>query len=109
MLFPVVGAAGVMSNQASETVEKTSSDLADIPPPLVTTVTDSTGKPIATLYDQYRLPVNENQINEAMKWALVSVEDKRFYDHHGVDRQGTLRAAVSTCLGVVFLGAFLLF
>jgi len=41
MLFPVVGAAGVMSNQASETVEKTSSDLADIPPPLVTTVTDN--------------------------------------------------------------------
>ncbi|MEV6639854.1 transglycosylase domain-containing protein [Amycolatopsis sp. NPDC051371] len=105
MLFPVVGAAGVMSNQASETVEKTSSDLADIPPPLVTTVTDSTGKPIATLYDQYRLPVNENQINEAMKWALVSVEDKRFYDHHGVDWQGTLRAAVSNSTGADTQGA----
>ncbi|WP_372671599.1 transglycosylase domain-containing protein [Amycolatopsis kentuckyensis] len=105
MLFPVVGAAGVMSNQASETVEKTSSDLADIPPPLVTTVTDSTGKPIATLYDQYRLPINENQINEAMKWALVSVEDKRFYDHHGVDWQGTLRAAVSNSTGADTQGA----
>ena len=105
MLFPVVGAAGVMSNQASETVEKTSSDLADIPPPLVTTVTDSTGKPIATLYDQYRLPINENQINEAMKWALVSVEDKRFYDHHGVDWQGTLRAAVSNTTGADTQGA----
>jgi membrane peptidoglycan carboxypeptidase len=105
MLFPVVGAAGVMSNQASETVEKTSSDLADIPPPLVTTVTDSTGKPIATLYEQYRLPINENQINEAMKWALVSVEDKRFYDHHGVDWQGTLRAAVSNTTGADTQGA----
>jgi membrane peptidoglycan carboxypeptidase len=105
MLFPVVGAAGVMSNQASETVEKTSSDLADIPPPLVTTVTDSTGKQIATLYEQYRLPINENQINEAMKWALVSVEDKRFYDHHGVDWQGTLRAAVSNTTGADTQGA----
>ena len=105
MLFPVVGAAGVMSNQASETVEKTSSDLADIPPPLVTTVTDSTGKPIATLYDQYRLPITENQINEAMKWALVSVEDKRFYEHHGVDWQGTLRAAVSNTTGADTQGA----
>lgn len=105
MLFPVVGAAGVMSNQASETVEKTSSDLADIPPPLVTTVTDSAGKPIATLYDQYRLPINENQINEAMKWALVSVEDKRFYEHHGVDWQGTLRAAVSNSTGADTQGA----
>ncbi|WP_410637255.1 transglycosylase domain-containing protein [Amycolatopsis sp. lyj-346] len=105
MLFPVVGAAGVMSNQASETVEKTSSDLADIPPPLVTTVTDSTGKPIATLYNQYRLPINENQVNEAMKWALVSVEDKRFYEHHGVDWQGTLRAAVSNSTGADTQGA----
>ncbi|MEV4052650.1 transglycosylase domain-containing protein [Amycolatopsis sp. NPDC049688] len=105
MLFPVVGAAGVMSNQASETVEKTSSDLADIPPPLVTTVTDNTGKPIATLYSQYRLPITENQINEAMKWALVSVEDKRFYEHHGVDWQGTLRAAVSNSTGADTQGA----
>ncbi|SFW58593.1 transglycosylase domain-containing protein [Amycolatopsis australiensis] len=105
MLFPVVGAAGVMSNQASETVEKTSSDLADIPPPLVTTVTDSTGKPIATLYDQYRLPITPDQINEAMKWALVSVEDKRFYEHHGVDWQGTLRAAVSNSTGADTQGA----
>ncbi|WP_307793253.1 transglycosylase domain-containing protein [Amycolatopsis sp. MtRt-6] len=105
MLFPVVGAAGVMSNQASDTVEKTSSDLADIPPPLVTTVTDNTGKPIATLYSQYRLPITENQINEAMKWALVSVEDKRFYEHHGVDWQGTLRAAVSNSTGADTQGA----
>src|SRR5437764_1403488 len=88
-----------MSNQASETVDKTSSDLADIPPPLVTTVTDAGGKPIATLYDQYRIPVNENQINDAMQWALVSVEDKRFYEHHGVDWKGTLRAAISNGTG----------
>jgi len=99
VLFPVVGAAGVMSNQASETVDKTSSDLADIPPPLVTTVTDAGGKPIATLYDQYRIPVNENQINDAMQWALVSVEDKRFYEHHGVDWKGTLRAGISNGTG----------
>ncbi|MEC3975049.1 transglycosylase domain-containing protein [Amycolatopsis sp. H20-H5] len=99
MLFPIVGAGGVVSNQASETVDKTSSDLADIPPPLVTTITDNAGKQIATLYKQYRLPVNETQINEATRWALVSVEDKRFYEHHGVDWKGTLRAAVSNGTG----------
>ncbi|MFK0245167.1 transglycosylase domain-containing protein [Amycolatopsis azurea] len=99
MLFPVAGAAGVLSNQASETVDKTSSDLADIPPPLVTTITDNTGKQIATLYKQYRIPTNETQINDAMKWALISVEDKRFYEHNGVDWKGTLRAAVSNSTG----------
>lgn len=99
MLFPVAGAAGVISNQASETVDKTSSDLADIPPPLVTTITDNTGKQIATLYKQFRIPTNETQINDAMKWALISVEDKRFYEHNGVDWKGTLRAAVSNTTG----------
>ncbi len=99
MLFPVAGAAGVISNQASETVDKTSSDLADIPPPLVTTITDNTGKQIATLYKQFRIPTAETQINDAMKWALISVEDKRFYEHNGVDWKGTLRAAVSNTTG----------
>ncbi|WP_245633800.1 transglycosylase domain-containing protein [Amycolatopsis jejuensis] len=99
IMFPVVGAAGVVSNQASETVDKTSSDLADIPPPLVTTITDSGGKPIATLYDQYRIPVAPNQINEATKWALLSAEDKAFYEHHGVNWGRTLRAAVSNTAG----------
>jgi membrane peptidoglycan carboxypeptidase len=99
VLFPVAGAVGVMSNQASDTVDQTSSDLADVPPPLVTKVTDSAGTQIATLYQQYRLPVVESQINEAMRWALVSVEDKRFYDHHGVDWKGTLRAALSNGAG----------
>jgi len=99
VLFPVAGAVGVISNQASDTVDQTSSDLADIPPPLVTKITDSAGTQIATLYEQYRLPVVESQINDAMRWALVSVEDKRFYDHHGVDWKGTLRAAVSNGTG----------
>ncbi|TKG72080.1 transglycosylase domain-containing protein [Prauserella endophytica] len=99
ILFPVVGAAGVMSNEASDTVESMSSDLADDPPPLVTTVTDREGNPIATLYDQYRIPTTPDQISEAMKWALISVEDRRFYEHHGVDWKGTLRAAISNTSG----------
>ncbi|HVW42405.1 MAG TPA: transglycosylase domain-containing protein [Amycolatopsis sp.] len=99
VLFPVVGAAGVVSNKASETVESMSAELANVPPPLVTTITDSAGHPIATLYDQYRIPTPSDKINEAMKWALVSVEDRRFYEHHGVDWKGTIRAALSNSTG----------
>ncbi|KAA9154065.1 penicillin-binding protein [Amycolatopsis acidicola] len=99
VLFPIVGAAGVASNKASETVDSMSAELANVPPPLVTTITDSAGSPIATLYDQYRIPTASDQINDAMKWALVSVEDRRFYDHHGVDWKGTFRAALSNSTG----------
>lgn len=99
VLFPVVGASGVISNQASQTVDNMSSDLARIPPPLVTTVADSAGAPIATLYKQYRIPRASDEISDAMKWALVSVEDRRFYDHRGVDWKGTMRAAISNQAG----------
>ena len=105
LLFPVVGGAGVASNTASETVDSVSAELANEPPPLVTTITDSSGNPIATLYDQYRIPTPTSQINDAMRWALISVEDKRFMDHHGVDWLGTLRAALSNSAGADTQGA----
>jgi membrane peptidoglycan carboxypeptidase len=99
VLFPIVGAVGVASNKASETVDSMSAELATVPPPLVTTITDSAGNPIATLYDQYRIPTSSAQINDAMRWALISVEDRRFYEHHGVDWKGTIRAALSNTTG----------
>ena len=33
-----------------------------------------------------------DQISDVMKQALVDIEDSRFYDHNGLDVQGTLRA-----------------
>ncbi|UVS76566.1 Penicillin-binding protein 2D [Actinokineospora sp. UTMC 2448] len=105
MLFPVVGALGVMSNRASDTIDSVSADLVATDPPLVTRVTDAQGKTIATIYDQYRLPVTPDQISPTMTAALVAIEDRRFYDHHGVDWKGTIRAAISNQTGGDVQGA----
>ena len=37
-------------------------------------------------------PVESKKISKAMKNAIVSIEDERFYDHEGVDFQGNFRA-----------------
>jgi membrane peptidoglycan carboxypeptidase len=95
MLFPIVGALGVASNRASDTIDSVSADLVATDPPLITTVTDSAGTPIAYLFDQYRLPVTSKQISPTMKAALISIEDRRFYEHNGVDWKGTVRALIS--------------
>ena len=95
MLFPVVGGLGVLSNRASDTIDSVSSDLVRTDPPLITTVADANGAPVAYLYEQYRIPVTPEQIPATMKAALTSIEDRRFYEHHGVDWKGTLRAAIS--------------
>ncbi|GAB3459961.1 penicillin-binding protein [Actinophytocola sediminis] len=95
MLFPMVGALGVVSNRASDTIDSVSADLVATPPPLITRITDSKGKDIAYLYDQYRLPVTGEQISSTMKAALISIEDRRFFEHNGVDWKGTIRALIS--------------
>ncbi|HEX2291396.1 MAG TPA: biosynthetic peptidoglycan transglycosylase, partial [Pseudonocardiaceae bacterium] len=95
MLFPIVGAVGVVSNRASDAIDSVSADLVATDPALMTTVADAEGRPIAYLYDQYRIPVTADQISPTMKAALIAIEDKRFYEHNGVDWRGTMRAAVN--------------
>ncbi|MBB5807099.1 membrane peptidoglycan carboxypeptidase [Saccharothrix ecbatanensis] len=95
MMFPVVGALGVVSNRASDTVDSISADLVSTDPPLISTITDKDGAPIAYLYDQYRVLVPPEKISPTMKAALVSVEDRRFYEHQGVDWKGTIRAGLT--------------
>ncbi|WP_189059946.1 penicillin-binding protein [Longimycelium tulufanense] len=98
ILFPVVGAAGVVSNRASETVNNISADLITQDPPLVTTITDVNGKPIAYVYDQYRVLTPPDKIADTMKAAIIAVEDRRFYEHEGVDWRGTVRAGLTNQL-----------
>ena len=95
MLFPVVAALGVASNRASDAIDSVSADLVATDPPLITNITDSAGTTIAYLYAQYRVPVTPTQISPTMKAAVISVEDRRFYEHNGVDWKGTIRAAIS--------------
>jgi len=41
---------------------------------------------------QARIVVPSQQISPWMKHAIVAIEDKRFYEHHGVDLRGMARA-----------------
>jgi membrane peptidoglycan carboxypeptidase len=104
--FPVAAGLGLVSNDASDSVTSVSTDLADGALPLTTTITDSAGEPIAWLFDQNRVEVGPDEISPAMKAAMVAIEDRRFYQHHGVDWQGTLRALVAnSASGDVVQGA----
>jgi penicillin-binding protein 1A len=41
---------------------------------------------------QSRILVGPNEISDRMKLAIVAIEDKRFYEHRGVDVHGIMRA-----------------
>ncbi|MFG1931481.1 transglycosylase/D,D-transpeptidase PonA2 [Mycobacterium sp. NPDC048908] len=89
-MFPVVGGIGLMSNRAADVVANGSSQLIAGDVPQVSTVVDVAGQPIAWLYTQRRFEVPTDRISNAMKLAIVSIEDKRFAEHNGVDWPGTL-------------------
>ena len=54
------------------------------------------GQPVqvATIFDQNREEVAWDQVSQFAKDAAISGEDKRYYEHGGVDLQGIVRAAV---------------
>ncbi|HZG89786.1 MAG TPA: transglycosylase domain-containing protein [Pseudonocardia sp.] len=97
MAFPLAAGIGLVSNDAGDSVNAVSTDLVDGPLPQSTVITDAAGAPIARFFEpnQNRVATRPDQISPAMKAAIVAVEDRRFYQHQGVDWQGTLRAVVT--------------
>jgi penicillin-binding protein 1A len=50
------------------------------------------GDLIAQIGEQRRIPMTWQQIPELVKHAFLAAEDDRFFQHHGIDYQGVLRA-----------------
>ena len=76
-------------------------DLDDIENPtasLASQVYAQDGTPMGKFYLEDRISVKYRDLSPYLIQALVSTEDKRFYDHYGVDGEGLLRA-------VAFLGS----
>jgi membrane peptidoglycan carboxypeptidase len=101
LLFPVVGGVGLISNRASDVVANGSAQLVEGEVPAVTTMVDAKGDPIAWLYSQRRFEVPGDKIADTMKLAIVSIEDKRFAEHNGVDWKGTLTGLAGYASGDV--------
>lgn len=59
------------------------------------------GKPVklATVYDQNREELKYDQISDQLKNAAIDGEDKRFWDHGGVDMTSLVRAGVGSIAG----------
>ena len=53
-----------------------------------------TGALIAQIGEQRRIPVTYDQIPELVKHAFLAAEDERFFEHHGIDYFGVVRAVL---------------
>ncbi|TFJ93541.1 transglycosylase domain-containing protein [Lentibacillus salicampi] len=57
-----------------------------------TTIETNDGTVIGKLYDENRIPITLERIPEHVQEAFIAVEDRRFYDHAGVDFISVVRA-----------------
>jgi len=71
---------------------------SDFHPKNSTVIYDRNGKEIKKLSQSSSNYTDINDINPKISKGLVSVEDQRFYIHHGVDLYGIMRSTVSTLL-----------
>lgn len=100
-LSPILYVGYRMSEQAiGNTWAAIPSDVpSDLPLSQHSVMVDVNGKPFAQFFSENRVPVTAAQIPDSVRDALIATEDSRFYQHHGVDVQGTVRALLSTVRG----------
>ncbi|SEJ10199.1 penicillin-binding protein [Demequina mangrovi] len=94
LALPAVTVAGNAASGSAELFEELPEELAAVSLPQQSNIYDRTGKHLlATFYEQNRVVVPLEEISPWLQNAVVSIEDKRFWLHHGVDGEGLLRAA----------------
>ena len=99
LVVPGIAAAGVAGSNSIAFFNRLPSALTVDPPSQSTKVLSADGKLIATFYAENRVKVSLDQMSPYIKDAIVAVEDRRFYEHAGVDLQGILRALTTNLSG----------
>ncbi|MCX4847072.1 transglycosylase domain-containing protein [Streptomyces sp. NBC_00893] len=90
--LPAAGALGLATKGTVEGFDEIPANLKTPPLSQRTTILDSKGGMIATVYSRDRTVVPLKNISPYMQKAIVAIEDARFYEHGAVDLKGILRA-----------------
>ncbi|MEV0527095.1 transglycosylase domain-containing protein [Streptomyces sp. NPDC050439] len=90
--LPAAGALGLAAKGSVEEFDEIPSNLEQPPLSQRTTILDSEGGSIATVYSRDRTVVPLKEISPYMQKAIVAIEDSRFYEHGAIDAKGILRA-----------------
>ncbi|MGE5762325.1 MAG: transglycosylase domain-containing protein [Mycobacterium leprae] len=96
LALPVVGGVGLVARAGAQAFQNIDPTRFATPPlPQRSRLLAADGSLIAQFYDENRVVVPLRQISPALRAAVVSIEDARFYEHSGVDVKGTARALVT--------------
>ncbi|WP_159449100.1 penicillin-binding protein [Demequina sp. NBRC 110055] len=92
--LPAASVAASAASGTSELFEDLPAELEDVQLSQQSNIYARDGKTLlATFYDQNRVVVPLEEISPWMQKAIVAVEDRRFWEHNGVDGEGLMSAA----------------
>ena len=103
LLFLCILVGIAVAGFAAGFIVSVSSHLPDvagnITPNASSRIYDAKGKLITTVHaEENRIPVPITEVPQNLQNAFVAAEDVRFYEHHGIDPRGILRAAFSNLI-----------
>lgn len=95
LVAPAATMAGVAVTSAPEVFNSLPAEFDILPPSEKSTIVTADGQVIASFYAENRIVVKLEDISENLQKAIVAIEDKRFFDHKGIDPDGMARALVN--------------
>ncbi|MFJ9248857.1 transglycosylase domain-containing protein [Streptomyces sp. NPDC101776] len=90
--LPAAGALGLAAKGSVQGFDDIPDNLKSPQLSQRTTILDSKGNQIASVYSRDRTVVELKDIAPYMQKAIVAIEDSRFYQHGAIDLKGVLRA-----------------
>lgn len=98
LVLPAVAVASTATNTATTAFDDLPTQLDERPLSEKSVMLAADGTVLATFYAENRIVVPLDQIAPIMQKAVIAVEDKRFYEHGGIDPAGMLRAFAKNAL-----------
>lgn len=106
---PAIAMTGLAGSQALTLFDSLPNDLVVDAPMEPTTIwataSDGTQIKLASFYDQNRIPVTYDQVAPVLYDAVLSSEDKSYYEHGGVNVAATASAVIDYVRGTSSRGA----
>jgi membrane peptidoglycan carboxypeptidase len=94
--FPGAALSGLLAKESLEQFDQLPTELTVDDGPQISYVLASDGETrLAAMYDENRRNVPLHDIAQIMIDAIISAEDRSFYEHNGVDVRGIARAFVA--------------
>ncbi len=99
LALPAVTTVGTTVNAGTAMFNEVPQNLGFTEPSEQSVILAADGTQLASFYAENRIVVDSEHISQHMKNAVVAIEDRRFYEHHGIDLQGLMRAFVNNVTG----------